>query len=140
MSETLEAELLRDLQSLSGRFGDDQLCRELYRALTNRTLTKDGSHLVLSWSRAEEFVNDLRARENHEPLALARSGGEGVIAETVSAELDRHGWRTRPLNTSRHDERHSGQPESPPARDHSSPGWEQQAHAEAEAARRQRLP
>lgn len=111
MSDTLETALLRDLQSQSGRFGDDQFCTELYRGLTNRTLQKDDDgHLVLSWSRAEAFVNELRARENHDPLPLAQSGGEGVISETVNEVLDQHGWSTRPLNTGRHDERHSAQP------------------------------
>jgi hypothetical protein len=116
-SETLESELVRDLRELAGRFGDDQFCAELYRALTNRTLTKDGGpdgHLVLSWNRAAEFVNELRASDGKGPLPLAQSGGEGVVSETVSEVLDRHGWRTRPLNSSRHDERHSGQPDRRP--------------------------
>ena len=100
--ETLETQLVRDLEGLSSRFGDDKFCTELYRALTNRTLSKEGSppgYLVLSWNRAAEFVNELRAQERHEPLALAASGGEGVVSELVLDELERHGWRTRPLNT-----------------------------------------
>jgi hypothetical protein len=111
--ETLESQLLRDLDALSDRFGDEKFCSDLYRALTNRTLSKEdrpGGHLVLSWNRAAEFVNELRARERHEPLPLANSGGEGVVSETVLDELTARGWQTRPLNTSRHDERHAGQP------------------------------
>jgi hypothetical protein len=111
--ETLESQLLRDLEELSERFGDDRFCTELYRSLTNRMLSKDGGpdgHLVLSWNRAAEFVNELRARQRHEPLPLAQSGGEGVISETVLDELTAQGWETRPLNTGRHDERHAGQP------------------------------
>jgi len=110
--ETLESELVRDLDGLSDRFGDDKFCTELYRALTNRTLSKDArpdGRLVLSWNRAAEFVNELRARERHEPLPLARSGGEGVVSETVLGELTARGWQTRPLNTGRRDDRHSGQ-------------------------------
>ena len=109
--ETLEGKLVRDLDGLSDRFGDDEFCTELYRALTNRTLSKHGGpdgHLVLSWNRAAEFVNELRGRERHEPLPLARSGGEGVVSETVLDELTARGWQTRPLNTGRHDDRHSG--------------------------------
>jgi hypothetical protein len=109
---TLENELLSDLQELSDRFGDEQFCTDLYRALTNRTLSKDGGpdgHLVLSWNRAAEFVNELRATEDHDPLPLARSGGEGVISEIVCDELTQRGWRTRPLSTGRHDDAHSGQ-------------------------------
>jgi hypothetical protein len=102
--ETLESQLLRDLEELSERLGDERFCAELYRSLTNRALSKDGGpggHLVLSWSRAAEFVNELRARERREPLPLAQSGGEGVVSETVLDELTAHGWHTRPLNTAR---------------------------------------
>ena len=98
--ETLEGELVRDLDDLSDRLGDERLCVELYRSLTNRRLSKkegpDG-HLVLSWSRAADVVNELRAHEHYEPLPLARSGGEGVASETVLDELAAHGWETRPL-------------------------------------------
>ena len=112
-TETLESQLLRDLHELSERFSDDRFCTELYRGLTNRMLSKDSEpdgHLVLSWNRAAEFVNELRARERHEPLPLAQSGGEGVISETVLDELTARGWETRPLNTVRRDERHSARP------------------------------
>ncbi len=150
-SETLESQLLRDLEELSERFGDDQFCAELYRALTNRTLSKDSGpdgHLVLSWNRAAEFVNELRARARHEPLPLAQSGGEGVVSEIVLDELTARGWETRPLNTTRHDEQHAGQPKSPPPRGmgerlspaEDSGGWAREGHAEADRARRDRLP
>jgi hypothetical protein len=108
--ETLESQLVHDLDEASDRFGDERFCTELYRSLTNRTLSKGGGpegHLVLSWNRAEEFVNELRARAGHEPLPLAQSGGEGVVSERVLDELSAHGWQTRPLNTARHDERQS---------------------------------
>jgi hypothetical protein len=100
--DTLEAELVRDLDGLSGRLRDESFCAELYRGLTDRTLTKaedDRGHLLLSWTRASEFVNELRARESLDPLPLARSGGEGVISETVLDELTARGWQTRALNT-----------------------------------------
>lgn len=100
--ETLETQLGHDLEGLSSRFGDDQFCAELYRALTNRTLSKadhsDG-HLVLSWNRAADFVNELRAQERHGPLPLAASGGEGVVSEVMLDELAARGWRTRPLSS-----------------------------------------
>jgi hypothetical protein len=98
--ETLEAELERDLDGLSDQLRDERFCAELYRALTNRTLTKvDRGHLLLSWTRAAEFVNELRARDRLGPLPLARSGGEGIISETVLEELTARGWQTRALNT-----------------------------------------
>jgi hypothetical protein len=92
---TLESQLVRDLEGLSGRLGDAEFCAELYRALTNRTLSKSDGYLVLSWNRAEDFVNDLRAREDHEALPLAASGGEGVMSEAVLDELTARGWQTR---------------------------------------------
>jgi len=99
--ETLEGELAHDLDGLSDRLSDDRFCVELYRALTNRALSKqDGRHLVLSWTRAAEFVDQLRARESLAPLALAGAGGEGVVSEVVLDELLEHGWQTRPLSVS----------------------------------------
>jgi hypothetical protein len=98
--ETLESALVRDLEGLSDRFGDERFCAELYRTLTNRTLSRSNrpdGHLVLSWNRAAEFVNELRARERHEALPLASSGGEGIVSETVLDELTARGWQTRPL-------------------------------------------
>jgi hypothetical protein len=97
---TLEGQLVDDLEGLSGRFGDYRFCAEVYRALTNHSLSKDDqphAYLVLSWNRAADCVNELRAREDHEPLPLAGSGGEGVESEVVLDELTAHGWRTRPL-------------------------------------------
>jgi hypothetical protein len=99
-NETLEGQLVNDLEGLSGRFGDDRFCAEVYRALTNRTLSNDDqphAYLVLSWNRAADCVNELRAREDHEPLPLAGSGGEGVVSELVLDELTANGWHTRPL-------------------------------------------
>jgi hypothetical protein len=100
--ESLESQLVSDLEGLSARFGDEEFCAELYRALTNRTLSKDdgpGGHLVLSWNRAADFVNELRAREHYEPLPLVGSGGEGVVSEIVLRELTASGWQTRSLRS-----------------------------------------
>ena len=93
---------MRDLDAISDRVKDARFCTELYRALTNRALSKHDGHpgqLVLSWNRAADFVNELREREHLAPLPLAGSGGEGVISETVLDELVGHGWQTRRLNT-----------------------------------------
>ena len=48
MNETLESQLVRDLEELSGRFADERFCAEVYRALTNRTLSKEdrAAHLA----------------------------------------------------------------------------------------------
>jgi hypothetical protein len=97
-TETLEAQLDHDLGGLSARVADESFCAELYRALTNNTLSRVGrphTRLVLSWDRAAEFVNQLRARGNQDPLPLAGSGGEGVTSQLVLDELSAHGWHTR---------------------------------------------
>ncbi len=100
LNETLESQLVRDLEDLSGRFADERFCAEVYRALTNRTLSnEDRPHtsLVLSWNRAADCVNELRAREDREPLPLAGSGREGVVTAVVLDELAEHGWHARPF-------------------------------------------
>lgn len=113
----LERELADDLATLGERFLDHEFCAELYRALASRTWRKDGGpdgHLALSWSRAEAVVNGLRAIHDREPLELAQTGGEGEVSRLVGDELARLGWSSQELNTSRHDPRHTDQPESPP--------------------------
>jgi hypothetical protein len=142
-TETLERELVRDLHDLAQRFADDEFSSELYRALSNRIWRKqDGpdGHVSLSWSRAEEIVNELRARAGAEPLELAQTGGEGEVSRVVGEELERRGWTSTELNTGRHDPEHAGKPESPPPPDageaqspvDDSRAWERRAHEEAE--------
>jgi hypothetical protein len=56
---------------------------DLYRALANRTWHHEeatGGHVALSWRRAEEVVNDLRATVGAAPLTLAQTGGEGEVS------------------------------------------------------------
>ena len=55
-------------------------------------------------------MNDLRAQNGREPLTLAQTGGEGEVADTVSAALGDLGWSSRPLDTSEQDEAHAGAP------------------------------
>jgi hypothetical protein len=140
--ETLERELLTDLLALGDRFADREFSSELYRALANnrwrKPTTTEGA-VSLSWSRAEELVNELRAGQGEELLALAQTGGEGSVSDTVAGELGRLGWRHEPLSTDRHDERHLSSPESPPPKgtgEHHAPvddprAWEREAHEEA---------
>jgi hypothetical protein len=142
-TETLERELVRDLQEMDERFADDEFSSELYRALANNVWRKQGGpdgHISLSWSRAEEIVNELRARVGAEPLTLAQTGGEGEVSRTVAEELGRRGWTSTPLNTGRQDPEHATRPESPPPPgkgEEQSPvddsrAWEWRAHEEAE--------
>ncbi|HEV3408329.1 MAG TPA: hypothetical protein VG079_06545 [Gaiellaceae bacterium] len=143
-AETLERELVRDLETLAERIArDEEFCGDLYRALTNNKWRKDGGregHVSLSWSRAEELVNDVRVRQGKEPLALAQTGGEGEVSELAGAELGRLGWRATPLQTGEHDAEHRTQPESPPPADQGermapvddAGRWEREAHEEAD--------
>ena len=145
-AETLERTLVEDLATLEQRFVDEEFSSELYRALTNTRWRKEGGpegHVSLSWSRAEELVNELRGRAGQRALPLAQTGGEGDVSDLVADELSRLGWRTEPLDTSLRDDRHLTQPESPPPADHgerSTPAseaadWEQRAHEEADERR-----
>jgi hypothetical protein len=92
-----------------------------------------------SWGRAEEIVNRLRADGGREPLTLAQTGGEGVVAQTVTDVLGRLGWSHRPLSTDRDHPSHLGQAESPPPPDHGErmapvPDSDEQERAAHEAA------
>src|SRR5437764_5601110 len=133
-SETLERELLADLETLGDRFADEEFSADLYRALTNTVIRKKGGpdgHLSLSWGRAEEIVNELRARHGQPAMTLAQTGGEGEISPLVSSELGELGWGFAPLNTGRRDTEHETRPASPPRDDHEPPEWEREAHEEA---------
>jgi len=143
MSE-LEQELRQDLTALEDRFANDnQFSRDLYRALANNTWRKGGSgaHVALSWGKAEELVNELRARVAEDPLELEQTGGEGEIDDSVRADLEALGWTAQPLNTSRHDPQHVSQGEEPPPKgtgQQHAPAerdgeWAEVAHAEADA-------
>ena len=120
-TDTMERALLADLRELRERYADDEFMGDLYRALANRTWHHEdgsgGDHVALSWRRAEEVVNELRATEDAPPLTLAQTGGEGEVSRAVEDELGPRGWRHRPLNTGRHDDQHSGQPTTPPPGD-----------------------
>jgi len=141
----LERELIDDLDTLGDRLADEELTRDLYRALTNNVWRKRGAegHVSLSWGRAEEIVNSLRERLGLPPVELAQTGGEGEVSTLAGEELARLGWSSTPLNTSRHDPAHAERPESPPPREQGeaqapvedSRGWEREAHREAEDAR-----
>ena len=142
-AETLERELVLDLATLAERFADEEFSSELYRALTNnkwRNERAPEAHVSLSWNRAEELVNELRARVGEAPLTLAQTGGEGEVSDLVSGELGRLGWRADPLDTSTRDAAHLTQPESPPPAEQGerqapvsdSSEWERRAHEEAD--------
>ena len=130
----LEHELRQDLTALEDRFADDQFGRDLYRALASNTWHKQssGGHVSLSWAKAEELVNELRARVAQDPLELAQSGGEGEITEELRSDLELLGWNAQPLNTSRHDPQHVSRDEGAPQTPASNPELEL-AHREADA-------
>ena len=144
-TQATERELGTDLTTLAARFADDESSGDLYRALANRRWRKRGhvAAVALSWSRAEALVNDVRAQSGRESLALAQTGDEGTVADTVAAALGELGWSSQPLDTSEHDDRHAGAPESPPPPDtgerrapvSDSGEWERTAHEEAERSR-----
>ena len=145
--ETLEQELVGDLMALGDRFTDEEFCSELYRALARNAWRKETGpegRLALSFTRAEQLVNELRARRGYEPLALAQTGGEGEISGLVAGELERLGWHGDAVDASTHDPERLTHPASPPPRDQGErqapadpSDWERRAHEEADAALRE---
>jgi hypothetical protein len=135
-TEELERHLLNDLQTLGDMAADESFHRELYQALagTRWFLDDDGGHVSLSWRRAEEAVNNLRAEHGREPLALAQTGGEGEVTDRVAGALEQLGWHARPA-VAGHDDAHV---EAEPQRPHGAtepPEWRRQADEEAERNR-----
>ena len=135
--ELLDA-LRADLRRLDQRLDDADFAGQLYRGLANRTWRRDGAgdgtHVALSWKRAEELINQLRGERGHDELTLAQTGGEGEVSGAVTEELTRLGWRSQPLNTDRDDPAHvesaRDEPRTPP-----NEGLMEEAHAEAEQER-----
>src|SRR3954468_5962686 len=141
-TEALERTLQSDLDTLGDRLVDEKFCGELYRALANRAWRKSGGpagHISLSWKRAEELVNALRAARSEPELTLAQTGGEGEVSRTVSDELGGLGWSSVPLNPDRHGAAHVRPArDAPPADtgerladDPNTRDWERQAHEAA---------
>jgi hypothetical protein len=139
-SDAVERQLHADLASRPGRIADEDFCHQLYRALASTVWIKDGldGEVALSWSRAEEVVNDLRANNSHDPLVLAQTGGEGEISGLIDDELGRLGWSGRALDTAQGLDSHVGSPTSPPRHDAEAPEWERRAHEEADQGRLRR--
>jgi len=146
-----EQTLSHDLESLDERLADDSFAEELYRALTNTTWRKqDGpdGHVSLSWTHAERLINGLRERAGDAALTLAQTGGEGEVSGDAGQELQRLGWTSQPLNTSRDDPGHVSESASAPpadqggeqAPDENPGGWERRAHEEADAQSERTIP
>ena len=139
-AEHLEDELVQDLRKIGDRLGEADLWDELYRALADRRWFRasDGParHVALSFTRAEELVNGLRAERGRAPLELAQTGGEGVLDPGIARELEALGWASEPLDTSRHDDAHLDSPQDEPRTPPS--GRFDEAHAAAAAERRRK--
>jgi hypothetical protein len=136
-TEELERRLLNDLQTLGDLVADESFHQELYRALAGPRwfLEGDGgSHVSLSWRRAEEAVNNLRAEHGRAPLALAQTGGEGEVSDRVAGALDPLGWQARPPVAGHDDARVDAEPERPHGATE-PPEWRRQADEEAERNR-----
>src|SRR5689334_13244697 len=111
----LERELTHDLSVLGDMVQDESFYPELYRGLAGVRWTRDGDHLTLSWKRAEEVVNALRAQHDRAPLELAQTGGEAEVSERVAEALGGTGWQARPP-VEGHDDAHLDSPRDAPPR------------------------
>jgi hypothetical protein len=107
-TDAVERELTQDLNRIGDMTADDSFYEELYRGLAGVRWSRDGEHLSLSWKRAEEVVNTLRARHGHDPLTLAQTGGEGEVSDRVARALD--AWSPSPMNPDEHDPAHVDSP------------------------------
>jgi hypothetical protein len=106
-TEELERDLANDLQTLGDLVHDDSFYPELYHALAGVSWSRAGDgHLSLSWKRAEEIVNRLRAEHGHPALELAQTGGEGKVSARVAGALSGLGWTPSPRDTHHHDAGH----------------------------------
>lgn len=132
----LERRLLNDLQTLGDMAADESFYRELYQALagTRWFLEDSGGHVSLSWRRAEEAVNNLRAEHDRRPLELAQTGGEGDVSDRIAGALEGLGWRPRPATAGHDDARVDAEPERPQGAAE-PPEWRRRADAEAERNR-----
>jgi hypothetical protein len=137
--ETLERQLVQDLERLGDGLADDRLVGDLYQALAGCALRPPdgGGHLTLSWGRAAELLNAARAARAQPAVeGLEQSGGEGEVSQRARDALERElGWALAPRDTGQADDAHSDRPASPPPGDHEPPEWERRAHEEAEASR-----
>jgi hypothetical protein len=132
----LERRLAHDLQTLGDMTADDSFYEELYRGLADVRWSTDGGHVALSWKRAEELVNQVRAKHGRPALALAQTGGEGEVADRIADALSGLGWTPEPLDTSQHDAAHvDSRPDAPPRGAAEPPEWERRAHEEADRSR-----
>src|SRR3954470_14336682 len=112
----VERELTHDLTVLGDMVEDESFYPELYKGLAGVRWTRDGEHIALSWKRAEEVVNAIRAQHDREPLELAQTGGEGEVSDRVAEALGGTGWTPRPLDPSEHDDAHVDSPHDAPPR------------------------
>ncbi len=138
---TAEQTLERTLEDLAERTRDGAFATQLSRGLASRRWRgPDGAEVSVSWRRAEDLVNALRARVDADALELAQTGGEGELTDDVRDELGTRGWTSEALDTEEHQPGHVTSPEDPPPPDQGerfAPGepreaWER-AHEEAEA-------
>jgi hypothetical protein len=106
--QELERTLLNDLQTLHDLVsGDDSFDRDLYRALTGTQWHREGGgHVSFSFKRAEEIVNEQRARKALDPLTLNQTGEEGTVSDRIADALRDQGWSPRPLDPDVHDDSH----------------------------------
>jgi hypothetical protein len=133
-----EIALLRELERLGDRVCRDWFAVELYRALAGRRWrSENGDGIVaLSWRRAEQVVDDLRAAHHAPALSLAQHGGEGELSGEVDRLLRADGWVSEPVNPGEHDPAHAGAAAHHPARvGGPATPWEQQAHQAAHQER-----
>jgi hypothetical protein len=140
-NDSLEQQLVRDLEQLGDRLADDRLVTDLYDAIAGHALHPHGGEgrVTPSWGRAEELLNAAREAQGHRPVEnLSPTGGEGDLTDRARDAFREIGWDLRPRRTSAEDASHTTRPPEQHAQPAEEPGWRREGDAEADAELRRR--
>jgi hypothetical protein len=140
-TDSLEQQLVRDLERLGDRLADDRLVADLYAALAGHALHPHGGQgrLTPSWGRAEELLNAAREAQGHRPVEnLSPTGHEGEVSGRARDALREIGWDLRPRTTGTDDAAHTSRPPEQHHAASSTPGWREEGDAEADRELRRR--
>jgi hypothetical protein len=140
-TDSLEQQLVRDLERLGDRLADDRLVTDLYDAIAGHALHPHGGQgrLTPSWGRAEELLNAARATQGHAALdGLSPTGREGEVSNRARDALREIGWDLRRHGTGADDRGHTSRAPEQHRAASETPEWRREGDAEADAELRRR--
>lgn len=140
-TDSLEQQLLRDLERLGDRLADDRLIKDLYDAIAGHAMHPHGGddRVTPSWGRTEELLNAAREAQGHRPVEnLSPTGDEGKVSDRAREALGEIGWDLHPRRTSAEDASHTTRPPEAHPGAHDTPEWRREGDEEADAELRRR--